>query len=94
MDFITLPIELQRHNTIINQAIINKHKKYSTINNKHEKNVQIKTKLVLIEIIELVLILLLKLLSGFDVKEFWLFPQSTSPFVMCFGVLLVITLYS
>jgi hypothetical protein len=39
MHFITLPIELQRHNTIINQAIINntiiKHKKYSTINKNH-----------------------------------------------------------
>jgi hypothetical protein len=39
MHFITLPIELQWHNTMINQAIINntinKHKKYSTINKKH-----------------------------------------------------------
>jgi hypothetical protein len=38
MHFIKLPIELQRHDTIINQAIINntinKHKKNSTIFNK------------------------------------------------------------
>jgi len=41
MHFITLSIELQCHNTIISQAIINntinKHKKHPTIFNKKEK---------------------------------------------------------